>query len=60
MQKYLLTQTFSAAIMIVLVLTFYIMLAADMVTHTQSNMTNLILIIIAIICIAILSTLTNI
>lgn len=60
MEKYLIAQTFSVAVTLVLVLTFYILLSSDIVVQKPNNVTNLILIIIAIICMAMFSTLTKI
>ncbi len=60
MKKYMIMQVFSVIVALVLVSVFYTVLAADLVRGAQTNLEALILIIIAITCLAILSALTKI
>ena len=59
MKQYLIKQVFSVVIAIVLMITFYIVLMADLATPGETFITPLILIIIAIVCLAIFSELAK-
>jgi len=58
--KYLFKQVFSVAVAVILLVTFYILLAIDMTTPTQNFITPMILIIISITVLAIFSEIVNI
>jgi hypothetical protein len=60
MKQYLIKQIFSIVVAIVLLITFYIVLMADLATPGDTLITPLILIIIAIICLAIFGELSKI
>ena len=60
MKQYLIKQIFSIVVSIVLLITFYIVLMADLATPGDTLITPLILIIIAIVCLAIFSELVKI
>jgi len=59
-KQYLIKQIFSIVVSIVLLITFYIVLMADLATPGDTLITPLILIIIAIVCLAIFSELVKI
>jgi len=60
MKQYLIKQIFSMVVAIVLLITFYIILMADLATPGETFITPLILIIIAIVCLAIFAELVKI
>ncbi len=60
MKQYLIKQIFSIVVTIVLLITFYIVLMADLATPGDTLITPLILIIIAVVCLAIFSELVKI
>jgi hypothetical protein len=60
MKQYLIKQAFSILVAIVLMITFFIVLMADMATPGETMITPLILIIIAVVCLAIFSELVKI
>ena len=60
MKQYLIKQTFSVVVAVVLLITFYIVLMADFATPGQTFITPLVLIIIAVICLAIFAELVKI
>lgn len=60
MKQYLIKQIFSIVVAIVLLITFYIVLMADLATPGDTLITPLILIIIAVVCLAIFSELVKI
>ncbi|MCK4496606.1 MAG: hypothetical protein KAU24_00300 [Candidatus Aenigmarchaeota archaeon] len=60
MKQYLIKQIFSIVVTIVLLITFYIVLMADLAIPGDTLITPLILIIIAVVCLAIFSELVKI
>lgn len=60
MKQYLMKQLFSIVVAIVLMITFYIILMAQLATPGQSLLTPLVLIVIAIILLAIFAELVKI
>jgi hypothetical protein len=60
MKQYLIKQVFSVLVSVVLLITFYIVMMADIATPGESFITPLILIIIAVICLAIFAELAKI
>ena len=59
MENYSISQVFSVAVAVVLLFTFYILLAANLVTN-QGLLTPLLLIIIAVIALAIMMEVSKI
>jgi len=60
MKQYLMKQIFSVVVAIVLLVTFYIVLMADLATPGETFITPLVLIIIAVIALAIFAELAKI
>ena len=60
MKQYLIKQAFSIVVAVVLLVTFYIVIMADLATPGETFVTPLVLIIIAVICLAIFSELAKI
>jgi len=60
MDRYLITQIISILVSFTLLATFYIILTAGLVTELKSFLTPLILIVIAVVLVAIFTTLTKI
>lgn len=60
MKQYLIKQVFSVVVAVVLLVTFYIVMMADLSTPGQTFITPLILIIIAVICLAMFAELVKI
>ncbi len=60
MKQYLIKQIFSIVVAIFLLITFVIVLYADLVTPTETFITPMILIIIAIVCLAIFGEISKI
>lgn len=60
MKQYLIKQIFSVVVAIVLLVTFYIVLMADLATPGETLITPLVLIIIAVIALAIFAELAKI